>query len=214
MRLLLNVDRPGDRESFIDNRQQITPDMRFTCDGMITKWIIGASSQSEEDFLPELQVWRNIGNGVYQKINGTFIEPSASHSNSIYEYDGFSPIPIKSGDILGIFLPRRRSARLLLQSESTNSPTNYYISTDSSTSESPYDVIDIESGSQVRESSYHPMVTVEIGKRVSCVCTRILLNVLPSLTVRDTTSTKSSTTRVSEHTWYSVANVYYYFLYS
>ena len=201
-------------KSFIDNRQQITPDMRFTCDGMITKWIIGASSQSDEDFLPELQVWRNIGNGVYQKINGTFIEPSASHSNSIYEYDGFSPIPIKWGDILGIFLPRRRSARLLLQSESTNSLTNYYISTDSSASESPYDVIDIESGSQVREASYHPMVTVEIGKRVSCVCTHILSNVLLSLTVRDTTSTKSSTTRVSEHTWYSVVNVYYYFLYS
>ena len=41
-------------------RQQITPDIKFTCDGMITKWIIGANLNSSSSTLPELQVWRNI----------------------------------------------------------------------------------------------------------------------------------------------------------
>ena len=59
-----------------ESRQQITPDMKFTCDGMITKWIITAFAQSEENLRPELQVWRKIGNDTYQKINGTFIEPA------------------------------------------------------------------------------------------------------------------------------------------
>ena len=54
-------------------RQQITPNMTFTCEGMITKWIIGAFLGRNSAFYPELQIWRNIGNDTYKKINGTFI---------------------------------------------------------------------------------------------------------------------------------------------
>ena len=144
-----------------ESRQQITPDMKFTCDGMITKWIITAFAQPEEN-----QVWRNIGNDVYQKINGTFIEPETLNHNSIYEYDSFSPIPIKSGDILGIFIPAAGSSRLALLSERTDSPTNYYLLTGQS-SESPHDTIDIQSIPPVIEAEYWPMVTVEIGKKIT-----------------------------------------------
>ena len=38
--------------------------------------------------ISELQVWRNIGNDVYQKINGNL----TSSRNHIYEYSNFSPI--------------------------------------------------------------------------------------------------------------------------
>ena len=61
MRLLLNLDGVNS-PTFTERRQQITPDMRFTCDGMITKWIIGARWDSgDETLCPELQIWRNIG---------------------------------------------------------------------------------------------------------------------------------------------------------
>ena len=63
MRILLGLDTVNQR-SFQTKRQQITPDIRFTCDGMITKWIIGAYTAGGS-FNPELQVWRNIGNDVY-----------------------------------------------------------------------------------------------------------------------------------------------------
>ena len=165
MRLILNIEMPEDLVS-TESRQQITPDMKFTCDGMITKWIITAFAQPEENQRPELQVWRNIGNDIYQKINGTFIEPETLNHNSIYEYDSFSPIPIKSGDILGIFIPAANSSRLALLSENTDSrPTNYYLTTGQS-SESPYDTFDIQSIPPVIEAEYWPMVTVEIGKNV------------------------------------------------
>ena len=158
MRLILNIEMHGALAS-TPSRQQITPDMKFTCDGMITKWIITAFAQSEENQRPELQVWRNIGNDVYQKINGTFIEPATlnNNQNSIYEYDSFSPIPVKSGDILGIFIPTAALSRLSLLSENTDNPTNYYLPTGIS-SESPHDIIDIQS---VIEAEYWPM---EIGK--------------------------------------------------
>ena len=72
---------------------------------MITKWIVGADWDSRDSLYPELQVWRNIGNDVYQKINGTFINIEAENSNRIYEYNNFSPIPFLAGDILGVFVP-------------------------------------------------------------------------------------------------------------
>ena len=64
MRILLGLDNIN-QQSFQTKRQQITPDIRFTCDGMITKWIVGAN-MAGSSFNPELQVWRNIGNDVYQ----------------------------------------------------------------------------------------------------------------------------------------------------
>ena len=64
--------------------QQITPDIKFTCVGLITKWIIGASIVHNNALYPELQVWRNIGNDTYQKRNGTLINSPTENSNRFY----------------------------------------------------------------------------------------------------------------------------------
>ena len=104
MRLLLSLDHIASLR-YTGRRQQITPDLRFTCDGMITKWIIGADWNMYNPEYPELQVWRNVGNTTYQLINGTVIESPQESSNHIYEYDNFSPIPVQAGDILGVFIP-------------------------------------------------------------------------------------------------------------
>ena len=144
----------------IDQRQQITPDMRFTCDGMITKWIIGADwgSGNDDTLYPELQIWRNIGNDTYQKMSGTFIEASMENANRIYEYDDFSPIPVQTGDILGVFIPQTQKSKLRLIAENGRGPTNYYIPT----TVSPRDIIDTQ---LVTSTTYRPLVTVEIGKK-------------------------------------------------
>ena len=165
MRLLLGLDSIAGIVH-TERRQQITPDMRFTCDGMITKWIIGAAWGSSDDdtLYPELQIWRNIGNDTYQKINGTFIEASMENTNRLYEYDDFSPIPVQTGDILGAFIPRTSMSRLSLISEDMDTPINYYLETDSSVTESPYDMIDIQMMPSLEQLGYHPLVTVEIGK--------------------------------------------------
>ena len=56
-----------------NQRQQIIPNITFTCDGWITKWIIGALWGNDGTLFLELQIWRNDGNKTYRKINGTFI---------------------------------------------------------------------------------------------------------------------------------------------
>ena len=162
MRILRRLETVGSATNR-PQRQQITPDIKFTCDGMITKWIIGANVFSSF-FYPELQVWRNIGNDMYQKRNGTIITISSVSSNRIYEYDNFSPIPFQAGDILGVFLPQTQFTSVSLLSENTDSPTNYYLNTGNFASESPFHTIDIQSTQSLISQVYHPLVSVEIGK--------------------------------------------------
>ena len=162
MRYVLNVDSVSSLIS-LSHRQQISPEMRFTCDGNITKWIIGANYDENRNLYPELQIWRNTGNETYRKINGTFIELQTPVSSRFYEYEDFSPIPVKSGDILGIFLPFFTSSKLRLTSEIADSPAQYYLFTDVTASSSPYDEIDLEGGSVTR-GAYHPLVSVEFGE--------------------------------------------------
>ncbi|CAI8024639.1 hypothetical protein GBAR_LOCUS14308, partial [Geodia barretti] len=101
MRLFLNLDSVSPI-IYTVQRQQISPEMRFICDGNITKWIIGADHGTNDILYPELQIWRKAGDETYEKISGTFIEAPTLVNTRIYEYDNFSPIPVKSGDILGI----------------------------------------------------------------------------------------------------------------
>ena len=167
MRLLLGLDSVG-MHIDTEKRQQITPDIRFTCDGMITKWIVGADWIRGGDSYPELQIWRSSGNDMYQKINGTFLVIDTESEDQVYEYDDFAPIPVQVGDILGVFVPHNGDSKLRLQAESEHGPTNYYIRIDNSGTVSPYGSIDLQQDTpQVSSSVYHPLVTVEIGKQSS-----------------------------------------------
>ena len=60
MCIVLGLETVGDR-GFFNSCQQITPNLKFTCDGLITKWIIGAGLPNRGNSYPELQVWRNVG---------------------------------------------------------------------------------------------------------------------------------------------------------
>ena len=168
MKLLLDIDSvPDVRET--EGRQQLNPNMRFTCNGVITKWIIGAELQDDDDeqnhLFPELQVWRQTDNNTYQKINGTIIR--VTHSNrerdNIFVYDDFQPVPFKSGDILGAFLPQRNQGRLRLLSEESDSLTTYYLPTASSET-SPYDEFHLQSRqTPLIRGYYRPLISVELG---------------------------------------------------
>ena len=146
----------------IGSRQQITPDMKFTCDGVITSWIIGARLYPTNSLFPEFQIWRNNGNSEYKKINGSVPEFQTIISPRVIAYSVLPPMPIQSGDILGIFIPN--NSRLRLFSESTKSPTNYYLPTEDS-EESSIESFDLgrNLGSLMRES-YHPLVSAVIGE--------------------------------------------------
>ena len=139
--------------------QQITPDMTFTCNGTITKWIFAAGPIINAPRSAEFQIWRNTGSDVYEKINGTLIDMTEIEvSAHIYVYDAF-PIPVQAGDILGVFLPR--SHNIVLLSENTSSPTNYYHFIGRIDPVNVYDIFNLRDTS-LRSRNYHLMVSVEI----------------------------------------------------
>lgn len=159
MKILLGLDRVNGRIN-LDQRQQITPEMKFTCDGIITKWIIGADWFSLDDLYPELQLWRSSGNDVYQKMSGTVIDIDRQTNDQVYNYSDFQPIPFQAGDILGIFMPEDQLIRPI--AEEGRGPINYYISVED-TSVSPFTTFDTRQRS-VQSSTYHPLVSVEFGE--------------------------------------------------
>ena len=136
----------------------LTPDMRFTCNGMITKWIIAANVNDDKPHTAELQLWRNTTYGVYERINKTLITMTKS-SLAVYEFDNFSPIPFQAGDFLGLQLPF--SEIITLYSGDTNSIINYYIDTGGRYDDTISYKINTTS---LSSSFYHPMVSVEISE--------------------------------------------------
>lgn len=121
---------------------QITPEMKFTCDGMVTKWILTGSfifstiltrsTSQVASFLPEFQIWRSVhGNGTYTKISGTLLNILTKSPNlMIYEYDNFEPIPVRAGDIFGVYLPPTfvsDAVPLQIHTESKRHIVNYRI---------------------------------------------------------------------------------------
>ena len=163
MRILLGLDVVENRVTR-GRRQQITPAINFTCDGVITKWIVGATLNISRHLYPELQVWRNTGNDTYHKINGTFLNIETGSQTSVYEYENFPPIPFLAGDILGIFQPRNALSRVRVRSERDVGPTNYYIRTGNSATESPFNTIDLQNMSSLSSQIHFPLVAVEISK--------------------------------------------------
>ena len=174
IRLLLGVDRTYGIE-YNSQRQQISPEIKITCNGLITKWIVGAdwTSSVSAYLYPELQIWRNVGSETYRKISGTYVFfPFTARATKIYEYTKFAPIPVESEDILGIFIPPYSPSRLRLSSErdNTNNPKVYYRYTDSSATSSPYEEIDRQNNDpSLSTASYYPLVSLEIGIYVCCV---------------------------------------------
>ncbi|CAI8038732.1 hypothetical protein GBAR_LOCUS21585, partial [Geodia barretti] len=99
MRLSLNLDSVSPI-MYTSQRQQVSPETRFTCDGNITKWIIGADYGGNDILYPELQVWRKAGDETYEKISGTFIQAPTSVNTRIYEYEDFPQFQLSLEDIL------------------------------------------------------------------------------------------------------------------
>ena len=187
MRILLGLDSVGEidlKKVRHHKRLQITPDMNFTRDGMITKWIIGARFWRNDTLYPELQLWRKIGSGSYHKINGTLLITETSSDNRVFEYNNSPPIPFQAGDIVGLFIPSIWESKIKLRSEDGHGPTNYYIETNNSVTMSPYDTFDLQQNTmQIHSDVYHPLVTVEISEcmyyvkwSILCVATLQYIN--------------------------------------
>ena len=146
-------------EEINDRRQYIYPEMRFTCNGTITKWIYGAQGvQSSGTMLPELQIWRQLDTDNYNKIGSSLVTANTSIGTNLYEFIPQTPLEFQEEDIFGVHIPRSSNSILYLYEQDGNGPLNLR---DSGNVDSPLSTI---TGGLTTNGNDFPLVTVEISK--------------------------------------------------
>ena len=108
--------------------QLIFPDIRFTCHGFITKWIVGAQARSTgiQTEIPELQIWQaHRGTNTYNKTAYSLIIPNKTSNPHVYEYIPVPPLEVNIGDILGVYQPQVNLSKLVLYNQKWSGPANY-----------------------------------------------------------------------------------------
>ena len=111
-----------------DKRQYIYPEMKFSCNGSVTKWIYGALDQTRaRGDLPELQIWRQTGPNSYNKQGSSLVTANISIAPNVYEYYPVTPLEFQEGDIFGVHIPDDGDSKLLLYEQRESGPLNLHI---------------------------------------------------------------------------------------
>ena len=139
-------------------RQYIYPEMRFTCNGTITKWIYGGA-QSSRTMLPELQIWRQLGTNNYNKTGSSLVTANTSIGTNLYEFIPQTPLEFQEGDIFGEHFPTSGESNLILYQQRESGPLNLRVS---GNVDSPLSTI--TEALQTEGGNDFPLVTVEISK--------------------------------------------------
>ena len=140
-------------------QQRLFPDIQFTCNGLITKWIVGAQSRTNGNRMPELQIWRNVSANTLTKISASssLLILNKTGNSNVHEYTPDPPLMFQDGDILGVYQPEDSQSQLVLYYQDNTGPVNYRQSglVDYPLSSFTY------SGTPANEYDY-PLVSVEV----------------------------------------------------
>ena len=119
----MNVNRVRAREP----QQRLFPDIHFTCNGSITKWIVGAEMRGSGDDQSELQIWQrdNGGGNSYTKTNFSLLTPNETSDPNVHEYYPDTPLEFQEGDILGVYTPNNSNTQLVVYYQDNTGPENY-----------------------------------------------------------------------------------------
>jgi ephrin-B len=106
--------------------QYIYPEINFTCNGTITKWIFGGENQTNEQFYltPELQIWRKRNDSKYMKVGNSSILDYTNISTNVYELVPKSPLKFQQGDFFGVYIPNNTKTLFKLYEQRNNGPVN------------------------------------------------------------------------------------------
>ena len=133
-------------------QQRLFPDIQFTCNGILSKWIVGVRNRAGRfDEMPVLQIWRKREGNTYTKVYFDLLSSSNNNSSTVHEYIPNPPIEFQEGDILGVYQPQEDHSYLLIYY-----PNNYAIDTDVSPSSFTLGNID--------KKHDYPLVTVEVSQ--------------------------------------------------
>ena len=139
-----------------DQQQRVFPDITFTSNGSITKWIVGAGTGGGSSPPSELQIWRRSGSD-YTKVGSTQLTAQSPTSNTnVYEYIPSPPLGFQEGDILGVY--QRNDSSIVPYYQENTGPENRRQS--DLVSSAPNS---LTAPVQAEEYDY-PLVTVETGE--------------------------------------------------
>lgn len=152
-----------------NNQQKVFPDIKFTCNGTIRKWIFVAREQDgmNRSRSPQFEIWTTADQHLFERqsvseagaatVGRVSGEPGGPFF--LYEYDLNQPLPFNAGNVLGIYQPRGRESRLLFQYQLGGGPQNYYKGGSQA-------LIDIQSDRVNSDLNDYPLVAVETGERI------------------------------------------------
>jgi len=117
-----------------ERQQRIIPGIRFTCTGMLTKWIIGAQrTLTQTTSHLQLQIWRRRPFTINQFDRTNYFSDltdlNATDDLNVYEYVPNSPLQFQANDLLGLFQPHSTDTQVYYQVG--GGPRNYASNEDS-----------------------------------------------------------------------------------
>ena len=145
-----------------DETQRIFPDIRFSCSGSVTKWILVLEAGDGSMEYPQLQIWREEeGSGSYQRVGYTDINsPSSSITDtySVVEYSLTTPLAFQEGDILGAHQPHKDDSDVVMQFQDRGLLVSYRYDGE----DNPLETFVVD-GAETDQTDY-PLVGVETSK--------------------------------------------------
>ena len=110
-----------------ERQQRIIPDIKFTCTGTLTKWIIGAQRRlTQATNYPRLQIWRQRqgSSNTYDRITFSNITAlNATDDLNVYEYVPNPPLQFQVNDILGFY--QRNDTQVVMYYQTGSGPQNF-----------------------------------------------------------------------------------------
>ena len=131
------------------NDTRAFPDIQFTCNGIITNWIIGITqNQNTSKYYPKIYLKRSS-----ELIYALTVDASAATSSNGNVYNFTSDIEVQYGDILVISITTNSNPMYYQQ---YNGPLNYEL--------------DSSNGLIPLEYNDYPLISVVVGKTLYIIC--------------------------------------------
>ena len=112
-----------------ERQQRIIPGINFTCNGTLTKWIIGAQSTvTEATNHLQLQIWRQRRGSSNRYDRTTFSNITALNATddlNVYKYFPNPPLEFQANDILGLYHPQISDTQVVVYYQMGGGPQNF-----------------------------------------------------------------------------------------
>ena len=108
-----------------EGEQRVFPDINFTCNGTLTKWIIGGELGNNNG--GEVQIWRRNADSEndYTIVGSSIFDATDTDNDGVFEFIPNPQLNFLKGDILGVFQRRNSQNRNTVYYQETTGPSNY-----------------------------------------------------------------------------------------